>query len=389
MPILNHIDVVKNADLELLLAEREGPCLSVFMPTRQFEVGISRNPIQLNNLIAQAKVQLKETDCSNTVCDELLLPIKQIQENTTFWQTQGDGLAIFSAPGLFAIYRLPLVFDKLVKVGDCFHIKPLLPLYYQRFFILTLSFNQVRLFQATYYNLTEIPLEGIANKTEIPQLDDPQSQSQFGTSTSYPSEGVQITDFPNHVADEDRQNDILNFCRQVNQSVTDVLDDDHAPLVLVGLDYLHRLYRQANTYPHLIDKGIEGNPEELEPEDYHAHAWIIAKSYLDMERAQAASRYEELQEGDDALVSGNPWTVLPEAYSGQVDTLFVARGIQLWGTFDARRGDVVGLHFKATPDNEDLLDRAAAQTIVHGGKSYVVERTKMPGETPIAAIFRD
>lgn len=390
MPVLNHMDIVKNDELEGLLAGREGPCLSIFLPTERKAAEIQQNPIRLKNLTVQAEAQLSETELSVSAQRELLAPIQALQSDILFWQQQSDGLAIFAAPGTFSSYRLPLAFDDLVVVGGRFHLKPLLPLFSrdQRFFILTLSLNQVRLFQATRYSLGEIPLEGMATSmAEALQFDDPEQETQFHTSTNNPaSAGLRDAVFHGHTPDEDRKGNILRFFRQVNEGVVDLLDSEPAPLVLVGVGYLHPLYRQVNTYPQVADEGVEGNPQAFEPKELHAYTWEIVRSRLDAVRQEALDRYQSLA-GRDIHASGNLKTIIPAALHGRVDTLFVARGMQVWGTFDPQTGDVRMQH-EATPDNEDLLDLAAAQTIMKGGSVYVVKPDDMPGETPIAAIFR-
>jgi len=43
---------------------------------------------------------------------------------------------------------------------------------------------------------------------------------------------------------------------------------------------------------------------------------------------------------------------------------------------------------KARFNDDDLLDVAATQTLLHGGSVYVVERADMPDEGPFAAVLR-
>jgi hypothetical protein len=67
--------------------------------------------------------------------------------------------------------------------------------------------------------------------------------------------------------------------------------------------------------------------------------------------------------------------------------LFVALGIQRWGTFDPAINSV-RLHQEAEPNGMDLLDFAAVHTLLNGGTVYAFEPEKMPGEAPLAAAFR-
>jgi hypothetical protein len=46
------------------------------------------------------------------------------------------------------------------------------------------------------------------------------------------------------------------------------------------------------------------------------------------------------------------------------------------------------MHRVAKFRDEDLLDLAATQTLLHGGSVYAVEREHLPDATLIAAVFR-
>jgi hypothetical protein len=67
--------------------------------------------------------------------------------------------------------------------------------------------------------------------------------------------------------------------------------------------------------------------------------------------------------------------------------LFVAVGIQQWGTFDPQTRNV-HIHHEATPHDEDLLDVAAVQTFINSGTVYAITPDNMPGEHHVAAVFR-
>ena len=71
-----------------------------------------------------------------------------------------------------------------------------------------------------------------------------------------------------------------------------------------------------------------------------------------------------------------------------VEVLFLKKGARAWGRFDRDlRG--IELHEGHGEGNQDLLDLAAVQAVMHGGKVYVVDGEMMPvDEGPIAAVFR-
>jgi len=78
---------------------------------------------------------------------------------------------------------------------------------------------------------------------------------------------------------------------------------------------------------------------------------------------------------------------LPAAFYGRVESLFVALDQEQWGRFDPAT-NTLALHTEAESGDVDLLDVAAIQTLLHGGKVYAVERTEMPGDSLVAAVFR-
>jgi hypothetical protein len=67
--------------------------------------------------------------------------------------------------------------------------------------------------------------------------------------------------------------------------------------------------------------------------------------------------------------------------------LFVAVGLQRWGTFEPET-NTVHVHEEAEPGDEDLLDFAAVQTLLNSGTVYAVELEKVPDEAPLAAVLR-
>ena len=79
--------------------------------------------------------------------------------------------------------------------------------------------------------------------------------------------------------------------------------------------------------------------------------------------------------------------IVPAASYGRVARLFVAVDEEQWGTFDAAT-DTLRIHQQAEPGDEDLLDLAATQTLLHGGSVYAVEQAQMPVKAPLAAVFR-
>jgi hypothetical protein len=73
--------------------------------------------------------------------------------------------------------------------------------------------------------------------------------------------------------------------------------------------------------------------------------------------------------------------------NGRIDSLFVATGVQQWGSFDPDTQEV-RLQQEVTPENKDLLDSAAVHTFLNSGTVYAVKPDAMTDSTPIAAAYR-
>ncbi len=384
------MQLLTRQELRTLVEKRGEPRVSIYMPTHRTGAEIQQDPIRLKNLLREAEEALITMGLRSPVARELLKPAQELLGDYEFWQHQSDGLAIFLSSQLFRAYRLPFEFDELVVATDRFHVKPLLPLLSGdgQFYVLALSQNEVRLLQGTRYSVSEVDLEDVPKSlAEALRYDDPEKQLQFHTQTQTPrGRGDRGAIFHGHgvVSEEDKE-DILRFFQKVDRGLQDVLRDEQSPLVLAGVEYLLPIYAEANTYRHLLSHGVEGNPEALSLEDLHERAWAIVQPRFQEAQLEAIAQYEQLASTEQA--SHDIRTIVPAAHYGRVDTLFVAVGQQQWGAFDPQT-DTIDIHGEEESGDEDLLDLAAVQTLLHGGEIYALEPTKVPDGVPLAAVFR-
>src|SRR5207253_1889665 len=78
--------------------------------------------------------------------------------------------------------------------------------------------------------------------------------------------------------------------------------------------------------------------------------------------------------------------IVPAAYQGRIQFLFVASDREQWGRFDADKQQLQS-HDRPEPGDEDLLNFAAVHTLNHKGKVYAVESGEVPDRSSMAAIF--
>lgn len=379
-------------EIRTLATQPQGSCISIYLPTVSAGAETQQNPIRFKNLMRQAEAQLQELDLRRTDAVNLLQPAMEL-DREDFWQSQDQGLALFIAEGFFRYYQLPIPVAELVVVSDRFHVKPLLPLLSdnREFLILTLSQQQIRLFEATARGIHQVDVPNLPQSLEETlQYDETAKTGQFristskgGTSNPFPQAGsYHGQGSPDR---DEHQNAILQFFHAVDAALEPVLHDRRAPLVLTGVEYLLPLYREANTYAYLVEEGVPENLDLLRPEELQARVWPIVEPYFAQAEQTALAHYREMTA--TGKTSTDLKETIPAAYYGRVDQLFVAVGVQQWGSFDPDANNLQ-MHPQAEPGDEDLLNAAAIATILNGGTVYAVPPDQVPDSAPLAAVFR-
>lgn len=383
-----HLSLFTKDHLRKLMYERSGPCISIFMPTHRGGAETQQDQIRFKNLLREAEKRLTTSCLRSTELEGFLQGPRALLQNSLFWGHQSDGLAIFLSPHTFGYYRVPVDFKELVVVADRFHIKPLLPLISGdgRFYVLALSQSQCRLFHGSRYSVVDVDLEGVPGSlSDVLPNKDLQKQFHFHTGTPG-TQGERAAIFHGHgTGTTDNKEKMLQYFRTLDRRLHEVLRDEQAPLVMAGVEFLLPIYRQANTYPYLVEEGASGNPEGLSAEELHGQAWNVVEPYFRKARDEAMAQYRQVAATKRS--SCDVKAIVRSAYYGRVELLFAAIGLQTWGTFDLAT-NTVHLRDEAGPGDSDLLDFAAIHTLLNGGTVYGVEADEVPDHAPLAAVFR-
>ena len=380
------MDILTRAELEQLLAKEQQWCVSIYMPTHRTGTEAQQDPIRLKNLLGEAEKRLSDQGVGRRDVQKMLEPASNFLRDSHFWQHQSDGLAIFLSSNRVRRYRLPLNFEELLVVEDHFHIKPLLPLFTGdgQFYILALSQNEIRLLNGTRDSVSEVDIGQVGGSlAEAIPSGDYQAISQHHTSSSdsvtFHGQGGG--------SDESAKNELLRYFRLVSDGLTEFLQENRAPLVLAGVEYLLPIYKEANSYPNLIDTVIKGNPDLLRADELHKSAWNILEHHLQAAQEEAVAQYQQLAGQTSERATDILEKIVPAAYHGQVETLLVAAGMQQWGVFNPTTNEIE-IHDQMKTGDEHLLDLAAVQTYSKGGIVYTMEPEKVPGGKIVAAVLR-
>jgi hypothetical protein len=377
--------------MEVLANYSNGFCVSIYMPTYRAGRETEQNHIQLKNLLPQAEQHLIEAGMRSAEARDLLAPAANLTSDYEFWQHQGDGLALFMGEDSFYRFRLPFQFEMCAIIGPHFYLKPLLPIFSGDglFYILALAQGENRLLQATRHNIEQLEAENIPKSlAEALWYYEEQQAVQNRTAGGPGLQGSERTGQFHGQGEGDPRQDksyIVEYFRHIDKGLNEMMGNEQAPLVLAGVEYLLPIYHEANTYNNLVQEGITGSPKMLSADELHQRAWEIVKNVFEAPRQEAFDRFNNMS--GTGLTSTEIEEIIPAAYYGRVDSIWVAEGLHRWGRFDP---DSNTLEFAEQPAgyDEDLLDRAAVQTFLNSGTAYVVDPSQIPGSGDIAAIYR-
>jgi release factor family 3 len=326
----------------------------------------SQNRIRLKNLLREAEGQLLARGEKRP--GDLLMPGLALVDDTAFWAHPSDGLALFISPGLTWHYHLPQPFPELAVVGDRFHLAPLLPLVDPdgHFHLLALSQHHVRLFLAGPDGLDEVTPRGVPRSVQA--------------ALHY--------DESEHVVDDDAKEQVRRFIEVLADALEPVWQQRKPPLPLVvaGVEYERAMFRATSKHPRIIEPGVDGSPDSLSDEELLGRARPLVEPALHDAERHAATLFQDL--GGTARASTDLEEVLLAAADGRVDKLFFDAREQRWGRFDAE-ARAVEVHRDRQPGDEELVDRAAVETVFHGGCVYPVgtgDGAMAVG--PVAAVLR-
>lgn len=350
-----------------------GPSVSCFLPTHRNPSEKKEDRTRLRNLLGDAEARLIGDGVRRPEVRRLLEPARDLLGDEPFWENVWDGLAVFVSPGLFRRYTVASVLREFVDVGDRFHLKPLLPVLERegRFFLLGLSQQGVALFSGTSDSFAEVP---------VPRM--PQDLASALHVERFPPERDIV--FRSQTPKDDTRF-LLDFFQSVDRAVAPALRGERAPLVLAGVDYLHPLYAQVNSYPHLLPDGILGNPRTFAIDELHRRAAAAAGAAADREVDRAVAEYVEGVRGPRATEELS--TILVGAFFGTIARLFVPRDVEIWGRFDPETLEV-RVHVRREKGDVDLVDWAAVRVLSRDGEVITLPRERIPGRGSLAALFR-
>jgi hypothetical protein len=348
--------------------------------------GVKANSLQWRELMKSLAPKIEQHGAQGR---ELLESVSDWEAVSQGTEAQGKSVAVFRSPELVQLAWIQENVPSRAVIGPHFYIRPLLPelMREKTFYILALSQKDVRLLRCTARTSEEVPLPQTVATSYDAYMDSvkPDHDSPYGAATGPAGGGGAKGMTTGTTQNRDNKDQYLaHFYTQVDRGVNECLRGKTEPVVLVGVEYEIAIYRAHNKYPHLAEESVEGAPNGLKSGDMHARALdAISRCYDTKIDGQLAEYNHKVGGG----ASNRLKEIIPAAHEGRVLTLLVSDSVETTGAFNESTYTVKGRE-TGTSEDEDLVNDAVVQTIVHAGQVFVVPNSKMPNGTPLAAIYR-
>lgn len=355
-----------------LLAQHEAPCVSMYFPAHRASPPAEQNLQRFRELLSQAERMLMEKFPNKQAKAGLAklhtIPAEQIGAGPH------DGIAIFASPDYLQVLDLQRPVDELCVVSESFHVKPLIRTMQQgdRFQILCLSLNRIRILEGNQYAVSEVPLRNVPPsilEARVVHIGGKNMPEQHGA-TSAEQPAMRLDHFLR----------LLDTLVWENHSRV-----SHLPLIVAADVKNLSAFLEMSKNPYILEKGIAIDPEHQPNDRLRDEAWKLMEPRYQEEVRRLTDQFrvaQAHQKGTDELP-----IVAEAAAVGRVGTLLVDANRYVPGVLHKTSGTIESAT-SHDPRAEDLLDDLAEMVLKMDGQVYVLEHEQMPTDAGIAAVFR-
>jgi hypothetical protein len=383
------MDTIDRDTILTLAARADWPSVSILMPTDPVGIHTDADRIRFRNLVRDAHDLLVGDGVRGPDADELLSEAIDLADHGPLLAGGPSGLALFAA-GDTRVFWLDRPLPETVVVGDRFYLRPLYGVMADdaHAWALAIDSNHTRLFRLDRSAIEEVALpEGTPlSMADETRYDEREESLQYHTVPGATPQGVQgtgTTMFHGHGGGKDVDKmQRERFMQELSRGVVEAIGAQGPdPLVLLGVDYLVEDFRAQSAYSHIASEQVIGATDYLSPADVKRK--VLAVLAPRMEAAVDADVEEYRSVAGTGRSSSNVEEILIAAGTGRVKTLLMDESQGPWGYFD-RDALAVTRVCRAKPRwlrdttpvadttdvlecGWDLVDLAAAETLLHGG----------------------
>ena len=380
------------ADLRAL-ASGGGPQVSIYLPTHSGPLPARQDLQRLAQLAARAEQLLLERYAADPETPEALDGVSALSSlrglvaSLTSLPPRAAGVALFAASDLSRAFKLHVSPREAVVVGEHFFLRPLLDSLHDdvRSYGLALSLNSVRLLDCDEQGAVRV----VGGRVPA-SLQDALGYTEFDTGVQMHSANPRALGSRSAVVhghggrDSDGfDDDLRNFLHRVADGLRHLPDRLGRPIVVASVREHFDLLAQVASDLDLLYADT-GNADHLTDLEVGEFCQGVAERALRLRHRQELA---ETLEGPGRGASNVLEEILPAADSGRVRTLFLARGAEIRGRYDAARQSLERSD-PSSPQEWDLLDVAARLTLERGGEIVTLGAADFPAGRVAVARHR-
>jgi len=384
------VSAVESLNLENLqeTVRVPGPCVSLFLPPYHPGGQAKSMAAILKTNLQEAARRLESLKISESEAADLLGPIEELSRDEQFLAGSQWSCALYRAPGILRQFELIAPVNAALTIGGCFQLRPILAELHlpPEFYLLKLSKQGAELLRCAKLQAETVDWPKGVEETLIAALalDQPDHDLENRSPVGGSSGAARRVRFGTGTERETQHTYLSDYYKMLDRGVHELLNGSGVPLVLAGVDEDTVIYRMANTYPNLLAAGVHGSfLKSMSGKDNRVLQqayWIVR---ADCTEKAAAHLKESRERLSPARFSVHLDAILHSAMEGRVDRVYIDESAQRLGVLtDAKPGE------RSNWGEEDLLNRAAVETIRQGGLAFVLPNSRMPEGVAVAAILR-
>lgn len=356
-------------ELQQLQAQHNYPSLSILCPTHRTSPDNLQDPIRVKNMITEATSRLHE-EVGKREAEPLLERLNALVEAID-WRYTLDALALFVKRDYAASFDLPFSVNERVLLDESFATRDLVFALNRspRYYVLVLSEQPTRLFEATHDRLQELSGGNFPLEHQGP-----------GGATAMPGgHGVQQGAYRDEY---DRK-----FFRAVDEELSKVLAEDPLPVIVTGVTRNLAFWDEISNNKSHCAGTLEGSYDSANHHELGQKVWPIMQGFMAQNRARVL---DELGAAVGANIFaagiGEVWQM---AHEGRGETLLVEEDFHCAGKLGPS-----GLLLPADSDEADsefmgdAVDDLIETVLDKSGRVVFVENGALQTHNRIALILR-
>jgi hypothetical protein len=356
------------------------------MPTHRLFTDESKDVIVYTQLVKEALSSLGKLQETSRFKD-LEKTLLNLATDHEFWRNQKDGMALFATEDTMIIYQAQTNFKPFTVIADSFHIKPLFS-YFQhqeQFHLLALEAEKFEVYQGNIHHLESLAFP-FDSKVTLSEVLGSQQTDHDQTNKSYGGTFVGSTLHGHGGKKDDTAIDREKYFRYVDRFVYEHFSKHHPlPLILVTPKDHQFTFRSAAKNPHMLESMIDGSFQTI----IHTHLLVeltkIANLRFDKHLQRMIQTYQDQKHL--LLSSDGLETVAKALMEGRVSHLFIEKDHVIPGHLNLTQQKVMYWDLNE-PHTDDVLDDMLQLALTKGTSVYLLDKSKMPTQSGVAANFR-